>query len=410
MSCFIYFLSIFIHQSFYSSPSDMFDFVPYLSFLTSGIGVLFSVYLFLRFRTYPKVYWLILLIFSLVFLEFYIFALTSKQIYQMLFLLRVPNIVRAFVPTLLYFYVWTMLHPKQKWKSYQYLHFLFPLVILIGVMPDILMSDSEKRAIIDGYYEHNNFLLKKPAGWIPPGMVQPVSILFGISYGVYCLWMIYQSKKRYASPFAFINKQSLIWLQLLSAAVMLYFLLQFYQYLTLVLGYSFDPPSQIFKCTIAISLFTYFMSSPNVQENMDGCIIPNKHENETIVPPMEKICPQILPNYQQDEAIQQTDRLMKESYCYLNPECDLTKMAKMVDQNPLKFSKYIKTYYGISFVEFLNRLKIHYFLTHVDHVDQFTLETYIYQSGFANRSTFYVAFKKYVGVNPSFYLKELKGK
>lgn len=67
----------------------------------------------------------------------------------------------------------------------------------------------------------------------------------------------------------------------------------------------------------------------------------------------------------------------------------------------------IKSYYGISIVEYINRLRIHHFLSQREAFNQYTLETYMYQSGFANRSTFYAAFKKHVGVNPSFYIKEL---
>ncbi len=387
----------------------MFDFVPYLSFLTSGIGVLFMCYLFARFRSYPKVYWLICIIFSLVFLEFYIFALTSKHIYQMLFLLRIPNMVRAFLPILLYFYVWTMLNPKHPIRKYQYWHFLFPCVITIGVMPDVLLSASEKVAILDGYYQKNNYLLVKPAGWIPPGVVQPVSIVVGLCYSFLCLRLIYQAKKRLGATFNFINRQTLIWLQLLSGAVSCYFLLQFYQYSTLLLGYSFDPPSQLFKCAVAISLFAYFMTSPNIQENMDGCIIPSHEDQGPNLPSVEEIYPSLLPEFMTDKYANELDRMIKESYCYLEPTCDLSQLAKKVEQSPQKFSKLVKNYYGISFVELLNRLKIHYFLVHFDQYDQFTLETYIYQSGFTNRSTFYVAFKKYVGVNPSFYIKEING-
>ena len=72
-----------------------------------------------------------------------------------------------------------------------------------------------------------------------------------------------------------------------------------------------------------------------------------------------------------------------------------------------KLSKSIKTYYGLTFAEFVNRLRIQYFLDQRSNFSQYTMETYIYQSGFSNRSTFYAAFKKYVGVNPSFYLKEM---
>ena len=130
----------------------MFDYVPYLSFLTSGVGILFIVFLLLRFNRQPKVYGLIFIIFALVFLEFYIYALTSKHIYHMLFLLRTPNIIRSFLPIILYLYIRSMVYPQEKMGVSTWLHFLFPVAILIGLMPDLLLSSAEKSVILDHYY------------------------------------------------------------------------------------------------------------------------------------------------------------------------------------------------------------------------------------------------------------------
>ena len=101
------------------------------------------------------------------------------------------------------------------------------------------------------------------------------------------------------------------------------------------------------------------------------------------------------------------DDKIKSDQVYLSPDVDLAALAKLVDMPSAKLSKLIKMYYGISFAEYINRLRIHHFLQQRSSFDQYTLETYIYQSGFTNRSTFYAAFKKYVGLNPSFYLKEI---
>jgi AraC-like DNA-binding protein len=342
----------------------------------------------------------VFIIFALVFLEFYIYALTSKHIYQMLFLLRTPNIIRAFLPIVLFLYVRSMVYPEKKINGKQWLHFLFPLAILIGVMPDLLLSSAQKVEILDHYYQKNNYFIHTPSGWIPAGVVQPVSILVGIIYGFWSLWIIYRAKKKGGPDFVYLNKQSLVWLNLLSATVMLYFLLQLYQYLNLFVNNSFDPPSQIIKCVIGIFLFSYFISTPNVQENMDGCILPK----EKGTPSLAEIKPLLLIESPQSNAL---DQLLKESKGYLASDFDLTALSKAMDMNPVKLSKLIKQSYGYSFAELINRLRIHHFLLQRDSFTQFTLETYMYQSGFANRSTFYAAFKKYVGVNPSFYLKEM---
>jgi AraC-like DNA-binding protein len=381
----------------------MFEFVPYLSFLTSGIGLLFISYLIVRFPRIPQVYLLGWIIFSLVFLEFYIYALTSKHIYQILFILRTPNIIRIFLPVVLYWYVRSMLLPGSKTKAKLYLHFLFPILLTIGVAPDLFLSVAEKTAILDQYYAQNKYFISTPMGWIPAGFVQPVSIVFGIVYGLICLFLIWKTKQKMGAQYAYINRQSMNWLNLLSGAVTIYFLLQFYQYLNLFFNNSFDPPSQFIKCVIGISLFTYFITTPNVQENMDGCIVPKKKGT----PSIDEIKPELLLEMQSDKDAIKFDVQLKKDKAYLESDFDLAAMAKSMNIQATKLSKLIKKYYGISFAEYINRLRIHNFLLQRDSFDQYTLETYMYQSGFANRSTFYAAFKKYVGVNPSFYLKEM---
>ena len=231
--------------------------------------------------------------------------------------------------------------------------------------------------------------------------MQPISIVFGIVYGGLTLVLIQKTRRKQVETYAHINKQTLTWLNLLAAAVTIYFALQLYQYINLFLNNAFDPPSQIIKCLLGILLFTYFITTPNVQENMDGCILPKGKS----FPSIQEIYPNIIPAYNMDLVAMNLDKQVKESKAYLSAEYDLSTMAKALEIPISKLPKLIKKYYGISFVEFINRLRIHHFLEQRSSFDQFTLETYMYQSGFSNRSTFYAAFKKYVGVNPSFYLK-----
>lgn len=381
----------------------MYDFVPYLSFLTSGIGLFFICYLLLRYGKYPKIYGLIFIIFALVYMEFYLYALTSKHIYKMLFLLRSSNIFRIFLPAALYLYVRSMLLPTNKLQALQYLHFTVPVLMSIGIMPDLFLSEEAKTAVLDNYYINNKYFISIPVGWIPAGFMQPISIVFGIVYGLMTIALIQKTRRKQGQLYAQINKQTLTWLNLLASAVTIYFMLQLYQYINLFLNNAFDPPSQVIKCLLGILLFSYFISTPNVQENMDGCIVPQGK----VLPTLEELLPALLPAIQKDDQAMAFDAQMKDLKAYLSSDYDLSVMAKSIDMPAAKLSKLIKKYYGISFVELVNRLRIYYFLQQRASFDQFTLETYMYQSGFANRSTFYAAFKKYVGVNPSYYLKEI---
>lgn len=386
----------------------MYDLVPYLSFLTSGIGLFFIVFLLIRFGHFPIIYWLVSIIFCLIVLEFYIYTLTSKHIYKMLFMYRSTFVFRAFLPISLFFYVLKMVNPKKKLKPVYWLNFLIPCLVFIGILPDLLLPDSEKIAILDNYYKENGYLLNRHVGFFPPAVLQPLSISVGVLYCCISLMVVFRAKNKFGEAYAYVNKHNLLWLNLLCLALLIYFILQFYQYSNLAKNHSFDPPSQIIKCIVGILLFSYFMSSADVRENMDGCIIPISNAKSQIIPSVSDINPRLLPEFQLDSNAIYMDSQIRTLKCFLNCDCNLEVMATMADLTPQKFSKLIKTYYGIPYIEFLNRLKIHNFLTHFNHFNQYTLETYIYESGYSNRSTFYAAFKKYVGVNPSFYLKEVK--
>jgi hypothetical protein len=196
-----------------------------------------------------------------------------------------------------------MLSPNQQIKPIDYLHFIFPFLVIIGLMPDLMLSDTEKTTILDNYYEHNNFLLMRKAGLIPPGILQPVSIVLGLIYGSLSFGMIYHTQKNAGNSFTYFNKQTLLWLKLLSLSIFLYFGLQLYQNLNLFMNHTFNPPSQIIKCLVGILLFSYFIGTPNVQENMDGCIVPSDETNSNDIPTISEIYPSLLQNFRDDEML-----------------------------------------------------------------------------------------------------------
>ncbi len=128
--------------------------------------------------------------------------------------------------------------------------------------------------------------------------------------------------------------------------------------INLAKNHSFNSPSQIIKCIVGILLFSYFMSSTDVRENMDGCIIPTSYVKSQIVPSVSDVNPRLLPEFQLDSNAIYIDSQIITSKYFLNCDCNLESMATLADLTPQKFSKLIKTYYGIPYIEFLNRLKI----------------------------------------------------
>lgn len=299
-----------------------------------------------------------------------------------------------------------MLNPDKEITPVQWLHFIFPLVVTSLVIPDFFLPNSQKIALLDTYYKQNNILILSPTGLIPPGIVPPMLISFGLVYGFYVAWLIQKAKIINGSAFNKINRETLVWLNLLTISVILFFTFQLLQFFSLAFNHTYDPISQVCKCLIVITLCTYLIFVPNVHEIMDGCIIqPIKIKGN--LPDIEDIIPKLLENFNKNSLALKIDEISKIEKYYLDKSFDLISMSNVLEISPIKLSGYIRLFYGMSFVEFINRLRIHYFLSSFNHFDTFTLETYIYNSGFSSRSTFYTSFKKHVGINPKAYLKAI---
>lgn len=385
----------------------MLVFTSYLCFLTCGISVIFSIYLFSRFRQFINTYYLIALIFSIFWVEFYIYALNSKVILELTFLFRTALPFRSLMPVFLWLYVWKMLHPDQKLKRIQLLHFIIPLVLIICLLPDFLQSNKFKVEIFQQFYLRNNALMNMPAGFIPAGFIQPFLLLYGLLYAFYTLYYIYNFSNQKGERFINSNKIILQWLKLVSCTIALFISLQMMQYLSLFFNGNFNVLAQIGQSISLIIMKSYLLLNPLVIENMDGCIEYQVEKNDNAISNQTiKTLPTPNANFLGDKYFLELQNYLITNKAYLNPNITISIVSIDVGINKSKLSTLIQQYYSTNFAELINRLRIHYFIELVKENKNLTMETLIYDSGFTHRSTFYAAFKKHIGINPTTYLKE----
>ncbi len=88
---------------------------------------------------------------------------------------------------------------------------------------------------------------------------------------------------------------------------------------------------------------------------------------------------------------------------YLQPGQTVSSVAKSFHTNSRYFSKLINSVWGISFSEFLARLRVVYFMQLAIHQKQqeFSLDGVASNLGFASRTSFYTSVKKHIGLTPS---------
>ena len=146
------------------------------------------------------------------------------------------------------------------------------------------------------------------------------------------------------------------------------------------------------------------------EEIIDQSDQPLSHDAETDT--NKAITEDKIPNIQFVQLISRLEKLMSEEQFYLNPEISLDEIASRLESNRTYLSKAINQVYGTNFISYLNDLRIKDSIRIISQKEssRFSIEGIAKEVGFNNRITFISAFKKYTGVTPSFFMKNLNRK
>ncbi len=384
----------------------MLTLASYICFLTCALGIIFSIYLLLRFREYRSTYILLALIFSLCWIEFYMFALSSKNILNMTFLFRSAFPFRTLSPMLLWLYVWKTLNPSKPFKSIQLLHLVIPAIIIFGLMPEFLKPVSYKLEMLTTFYEHNNYLMMRKTGIFPAGFIQPFLLVYGLVYIIASIIYIIRIKKAKGEKYGEANKTLLNWIMLVSVVIAVFVLLQSVQYLSLLFKGDFSFFAQIGQSLSLISMKVYLLVNPNAIENMQGCLDVVDDMAESNVN-FDDILPKANPD-SNNAACSILHEFLKEQEGFKDPNLSLDSMAEHLSMSKAKLSGYLQECFKMSFPEIINRYRINHFiqLYKQDELKLMKVETLILQCGYRNKTTFYSAFKKVLQTNPSAFIKQ----
>lgn len=97
-------------------------------------------------------------------------------------------------------------------------------------------------------------------------------------------------------------------------------------------------------------------------------------------------------------------QIMQQEKPYLDPDIRLDTIADLLDISRHHASQIINQHFSLHFYDFINKYRIQD-AEHIlrDPKSQLSITDVAYQTGFNNRISFYKAFKKYMGMNPSEY-------
>jgi AraC-like DNA-binding protein len=128
----------------------------------------------------------------------------------------------------------------------------------------------------------------------------------------------------------------------------------------------------------------------------------NLIENE-----VDKI-PFIYEDYSQE--IKNLETYFRSNQTFLQANLTISQVAVETQIPNRDLSYIINNFYEKRFNDFLNEMRLQYFLTKVDQstLDSFTIEAIALESGFSSKSSFYRAFNRFYSCTPSEYLQSLQ--
>ncbi len=342
-------------------------------------------------------------LFTLNYAVLLIFLFESGYIFYVPFLFRTgPLFYYLMVPSF-YVYLVLVLTKRQQLRWTDALNLIPSIIYLIDFMPLFLRPVTYKLQIINSLVNHDQkTVLTFNEGWMMPSRVHFLGpVIIGLVYIVFAARMLYQYYREAAR-----NKTKQAILGWLATAISLYFLLE----IASLAIFFFAPAHQWLLTTIAVLGFFFSMSlilfskpyilyGAYLNDANPAGEIPKKQGSPNLQP--EKI----------RELQRRFDHYIGEQH-YLNPNTNLKEVAGRLNIPSYVLSIFVHQAYQMHFNDVINSHRVKYVsegLTN-EQWDALTLEAVGEMAGFNNRITFLNAFKKFTGVTPSQYLKNIQDK
>jgi AraC-like DNA-binding protein len=340
----------------------------------------------------------------------YVLVITGA-ILEVPFFFKTAAPINFLIPPLGYLYVRSILFNERKSTSKDLLHLLPFGLFFISYLPFFLSSEEFKLEVISEILRDQNSAITRPVGLIS----EPVFHLSRATQAIFYLsaqwWLIFTVHKRtkdqaMESQILHVGR----WLKIFTGAatgILLSFLV--------VIGlFLFDR--DIFEENL-INLF------PAVLLGLSFFLIGAYlliHPQVLIGLPFVRQTPIIklgasstekeerLFNYENyTQEIAHLESYFSETKAFLRPNLTISEVAVATGLPIRELSYLVNSYYKKRFSDYLNEMRVHYFLEQVDRsfLDTLTIEAIALQAGFSSKSSFYRAFKRFYKCTPSEYLQ-----
>jgi len=285
-------------------------------------------------------------------------------------------------------------------KRKTWLFHFWPFVgTIIALLPLYLMSTKEKMDLYKtngaSYQSFNDVL-------------QIFIYVTGLVYIFLSFRLLRKHKKNIGEHFSYEEKINLNWLRYLIYGLLLIW----------VIIIVFKKNSLIYGSGVIFVTLLGFLGIRQVgifgRNDYPGNIEPTQDASDIAVQPFSLETPRKkyansgISLEQVNEIHKQLTQLMNAEKVYTEPALSLNSLASRLSVHPNYLSQVINNKEGVSFFDYINKLRVNEFKRLVQEKDQsqYTLLSIAYDSGFNSKSSFYKNFKKVTGQSPTDFINQ----
>lgn len=396
-------------------PIKFLDKMVDIVFLGSIFLVLATVYLLLFTENTSKSYadYLLSSILLVQVWAVIIYLLLSSE-----YILDFPHLYKTAVPTnyliapLSYVYIKVVLNNETKFKKVDLLHFIPFLLFFLNHLPFYLLSTKEKLVVINDTILDWSNAYKYQTGLLPEYVNYIVRPLHALVY-LFFQWNLLLSFKKNQpnGPVQDQVNKVISWLKIFSWTTTIiltgFFVLIFLGWL---FPNYFDNQVVIFIPSLFVAggffvMSAYLLTHPTVllglpfikHKVIESNVLLNKNYNLPYV------------NYDYTEEIAAIKQYFENQMPYLKKDLNINQVSVALGIPSRELSFIINNHFGQRFTDFLNKYRIDYITNkfNKEYISNYTMEAIAIEAGFASKSTFNLAFKKYHQITPSEFLAKL---
>jgi AraC-like DNA-binding protein len=310
-----------------------------------------------------------------------------------------------------YLYVRAVLLNEKKFQKRDVIHLIPFFIVLINYIPFYLLPVNEKVTVIQNSLNYWPDTFKYQAGFLPENFSILFRLILAIIYLVLQWNLILSYKKVHKESSIQIQISNVLkWLKLftITSTVIFFGIIGFMLTVFFLPSYyNDDLLMQIPSLLVSVGFFVmaaYLLTHPEILSGLP--FVKYKEVPSDVINDKSYMVSYINEDYKLE--MERIVDYFKTEKPYLNKDLNINQVSVALAIPSRELSFIINNHFGQRFNDFLNKYRIEYITKKInkEYLSNYTIEGIASEAGFASKSTFNLAFKKYHQCTPTEYFSK----